>query len=889
MRFTDKLPRGIRRLFRLPQSYARRMRDLDEEIRFHFDALVARLRAGGMSDAEAEAAALKRFGDTDDLRSYCGAIAARREPGRRLWRWVDEFGQDVHSALRQIARAPMFAATATLILALGIGANTGVFSIVNHLLISPFPFADGNRMVVIMSTSGGGRIGITPNADLIEAWRTRARAVQDIVVFEEASFTLGDSTRGQTQTLFGAAVPPDMMSFIGMKPLRGRWILASDTLADAPPVAVIGAGLWQREFGGAPDIVGRKVVLNGETHTVVGVMPEEFFIPFADVRDVFVATSHAKLGRPDGIGKLATGMTIKDANREIAALFPPKSALNVYADPPRISREIDMVGHDRKQMILLLFGAVGIVLLIACANVANLLLARSWGRQREFAVRIALGAGRWRIVRQVLTESGLLAAIGGAMGIGFAYLVLRGVRAALPAGGTDFKDVHIEQAVLLWSVAISAATGVLFGVGPAFAASGASASETLKASSRTATGGRLSRRIRIGLVVGEVALSVVLLAGAGLLVRTLIALDRIDVGFVSPGLSSMRVSLPNTTVSDSNARRAAWIALRSGVEAIPGVRGATLAMAAPADFAISMGGLEVEGHPAGPGDSLSTFAMNTVSPEYFSLTGIPLKQGRGFTPSSGPSTSVNEDEIIVNEALARRLWPTRNALGARVRRGYVRGVWSTVVGIVGDVRLPSQQTDRLNRDLQLYLRSPSAPAYTTLLVRANVPLGTLGPAITKAIHEVNPAFKITSSLKSSDEMIASGMDTQRFVLRLIGAFALFAVVMAAVGLHGVIAYSVNQRTREIGLRVALGADARDVTRLVLRQGLRLAVAGVVVGVGVAIAATRVLRVLLYGVQPGDPVTLGLVGVLLLGIAVVATYAPARRAARLDPAEALRAD
>jgi predicted permease len=873
------LPSGIRRLFRPPQSYRRRMRDLDEEIRFHIETHVAQLVARGVPESDARAAALERFGDSDDLRAYCGAIAARREPARRLRVWIGELVQDVRFAGRQIERAPAFSAIAALILALGIGANTGVFSVVNHLLISPLPFADGNRMVVVMATSGGGKILVTPDPGMINAWRMRARTVQDVVVFDEVGFTLGDSTLGPTRTISGAAVPPEMLSFIGMKPLLGRGILAADTLADAAPVVVIGEAMWRSEFAESRDVIGRSIVLNGVKHGVVGVMPERFVIPFAGVRDAIVARRHAANSRPAAIAKLRPGASIEDANKEAAAILPPRSEFNSYTDPPRIAREIDLVGRQRKQMILVLFGAVGIVLLIACANVANLLLARAWGRQREFTVRIALGAGRWRIVRQVLTESVLLASLAGALGIGFSYLVLNGVRAALPGGGTDFNDVHIEAAVLWWSVAISVMTGILFGVGPALAAATSNAAATLKASTRSSTGGTVARRVRAGLVVGEVALSVVLLASAGLMVRTLIALDRIDIGFDSRGLSSTYIGFPPTSVADSTTRRAAWLAVRDGVRAIPGVRGVTFAMSSPADFSVSMGGLEVEGRALAAGDSMGTFASNAVSPDYFSLAGIPLT--RGHTPEDA-------HEVVINEAFARRLWPNGNAIGARVRRAG-RGPWGTIVGISTDIRLPGQQTDHLNRDLQFYDNWPGSALSGTVLVRSDLPATVLEAAIRKAVHDASPALKTFMPLQKADKKIAAGADTQRFVLRLIGAFALFAMLLAGVGLHGVISYAVNQRTREIGVRVALGAQARDVTRLVLFQGLALAIGGVAVGVVGAVIATRLLRTFLYGVQPGDPVTLGVVGALLLGVALLATYAPARRAARLDPLEALRAD
>ena len=331
----------------------------------------------------------------------------------------------------------------------------------------------------------------------------------------------------------------------------------------------------------------------------------------------------------------------------------------------------------------------------------------------------------------------------------------------------------------------------------------------------------------------------VLLASAGLLVRTLVAIGRVDTGFDPRGLSSTYLRLPPTAISDANARHAAWLAVLDGVKAIPGVRGAMFAETSPGDFGISMTGLEVEGRATAPGDSLRTFAVNAVSSEYFAFAGIPIKRGHTFSTSSSVGARSDDDEVIINESLARRLWSNADPVGARVRRG--RGPWGTIIGIVGDIRLPGEKANRLNQNLQMYTRSAAAPNEASLLIRGSVPLNTLEPAVKKALREVNPAFRVATELKGADSMIASAADGQRFVLRLIGAFALFAVILAAVGLHSVIAYAVNQRTREIGVRVALGAEARDVTRLVLRQGLGVAITGVVIGVGGAVAATHALR------------------------------------------------
>jgi putative ABC transport system permease protein len=887
MSFSDRLPRGVRRLFRLPPSYARRMRDLDDEIAFHVDTLLTRLRAQGLSDEVAYAEAMRRFGNAEDLRAYCGDIAARREPVRHFRQWSDELGHDLRYALRQIARAPALTATASVILAIGIGANTAVFSIVQRDLIAPMPFADGNRMVMLYSFSGNGRISITPTRELIHAWADRDRSIDQAVLFEDTPFILGDTITGPREELDGAAIPPNAIPFVGIRPMLGRGILPSDTMASAAPVVLLGEGVWRRDFGASTEVLGKSILLNGGAYTVIGVMPKTFFMPFVQSADAFVALRGVGIGRLTGVAKLRPGVTIDDANREMKALFPAMSEFNVYDEPPKLMRARDLIGPTQRQTILMLFGAVGILLLIACANVGSLLLARAWSRQREFAVRAVLGAGRWRIARQVLTESLLLAIGAGALGVATAYLALHGIQAALPERAALISEVHIQTPAFYWTAIVSVVAGLLFGAGPAVAAAGEDAAESLKAGSRTASASSVMRRLRVGLVVGEVALSVVLLTGAGLLVRTLVAMERVNVGFEPAGLTSRFLYLNSPSLSNLPTRRAALDAVLENVKAIPGVRGAIVGGSMPPDFGIGMGGFEVEGRETTPADSLATIGVNNVMPDFFAFAGIPMQRGRTFEPITQVTDRFDAGEVIINEKLAHRLWPNGNALGAKVRRG--KGPWGTVVGIVGDVRVQNEQgRGRLNKDLQVYERTPTAPPGMNLLVRSNLPANVLQPAVAKAIHGASAAIR-TSKPTSAEAELDKQTALQWFILRLIGAFAVLAVVLAMVGLHGVVAYAVQQRTREIGVRVALGAQARDVAGLVLRQSLGLAIGGVAVGVGTAVLATRALTAFLYGVSPGDPITLGVVAVAILAVAVLAAWPPARRAARLDPVEALRAD
>ena len=887
MRLLTTLPRGVRRLFRLPASHERMRHDLDDEIRFHIESCIAASRAAGLSEAEACSAAIARFGDSNDLRTYCDALASRRARRIGLRDWFDAWMQDARFALRQLARAPGFTAMTITMLALGVGANAAIFSVVHHLLIAPLPFADGGRMVELMMTSGGGQVFIMPNPEIIARWRARTRTVDHTMGFWSGEETLGDTAQANAERVSYALIQPAALDFVGARPVIGRAIEPSDTLTGAGPVVMLGHGFWTRRFAASAHVLGTTILLDGVAHTIVGVMPEGFFVPFAeDARDVFVAMPAGTMGNPTMLlAMLRPGVTADAANRELASMFPVHTDANPYDDPPRVMRAVDFTRSTTREIVLVLFGAVSFVLLIACANVANLLLARAWARHRELAVRAALGAGRGRLVRQMFTESMVLAVIAGALGTGVAYGTLHLIIAAQPPKWGTLDGVRIERAVLWWSLGVSILTGLLFGAAPALFAADQRLGDSLKSTTRAAAGSRATQRFRGALVVLEVALSVVLLCGAGLLMRTVVALRHIDVGFDPRGLAGVSLRFDPKHTTDPLAIEATTAAIRAELRATPGIQGVAMSTAAPPDFGIAMGAFEIEGRQTSPRDTVKVIGFASVDTNYFRLVGLPVTRGRLFAPIAPTAKIGPAAELMINESMARRFWPNGNALGARVRRG-TQPQWSTIVGIVGDVAFPTLNS--VGKDLQMYMAHHPGNALSDIVVRSRLSASATEAVLKKAAHRADPTIRV-SLMRRSEDYIAHVADMQRFVLTLLGDFALLAVVLAAIGLYGVIAYSVTQRTREIGVRVALGAQATDVIRLVVGKGVALAMVGIAIGTIGAVLATRALASWLYGVRPGDPVTLVIVAVALLVVAVLSTLGPARRAAGLDPVEALRAE
>ena len=881
-----RLPASVRRIFRLPRCGAADLaREVDDEIRFHLEMRADELCAAGLDPAAARAEALRRFGDAADvaeLRELYRRTEAPRVRRQRASDWLAGVALDLRLALRQFRATPAFTAVAVLTIALGIGANTAIFSAVRQLLLAPLPYRDGERLVFLQLSASNGQVRIMPTAALVEAWRARVRSLEGIATYRTIEPTLTGGDGGATpEPLQGAAIEADLPRFLGTSPMLGRTFTPDEQVRGAPAVVMLGHGLWQRRFGGRRDVLGETVRLDGVPHTVIGVMPRDFglaVIGDRDARQIFAPlVVSAGTAGVSAVGRLRPGTTPEAASRELAAVAQSEAAPagEVFGAAAVSVREALAGGY--RTSLLLMFAAVGVVLLIACANVANLLLARAWARQREFAIRAALGAGRGRVVRQLLTESLALAVAGGALGVLLAWRGLALIVALRPATMGALDDVRLEPAVLAWSLGLAVGTGLLFGLAPAIFATEPALGPSLQESARSVAGSTRSRRARGVLVVGELALSVVLLAGAGLLVRSFVSLLRVDVGYDPHRLTGVLLDMSASRFDAPAARAEMYARLLDQLRSKPGVRAAVLGSDDPTRISLAMGQVEIDGAGLPAAERPSLLGYAAVTPDWFQAVGVPLRAGRSF---SGDTT---ERTVVVSETFARRFFPRRHAVGARVRTS-PDDPWSTVVGVAGDVRVPGarQGWDRLKIYEPLRPANPQA----TLLVRTTDDAAAALPALLTAIATVDPAIRIARA-QTIEAALAERRAEPRFLMALLGTFAALAFLLAIVGLYGVIAYSVGQRTREIGVRIALGARPADVARLVLGQAMALTALGVALGAAGAVAATRAMRTMLFDVAPGDPVTLGLVAVAVTAVASLASWLPARRATRIDPVAALR--
>ncbi|MBI2929233.1 MAG: ABC transporter permease [Verrucomicrobia bacterium] len=811
---------------------------------------------------------------------------------------------DLKFAFRQLLKNPGFTAVAVLTLALGIGANTAIFSVVNAVLLRPLPYPDSGRLVWLSERGldwSGGAISYPNFTD----WKTQQSVFERFGVYSWNNLTL--TGKGEPVQLPGAQMSADVFAALRVQPAVGRVFNSGEDKPGAASVVVISHALWQNRFGADPGIVNQAITLDGRPCTVLGVMPAGFAFPSEVDVWVPVGPLSAEASWQDrgnhpgllGLARLKPGVTLEQARSELDTIAArleqqyPESNKNRRVQADRLLD--NRVGGVRRALWVLL-GAVGLVLLIACANVANLLLARAAARQKEMAVRAALGAGRWRIVRQLLTESMLLAVIGAGVGLLLAHwgvgLILTLGRESIPRTA----EIGIDGQVLAFSAAVAFFTGVLFGMAPAWQASRTDLQDALRDTARGTTGARA--RLRHGLVVAEVALTLVLLVGAGLLLRSFHRLLQVNPGFAYERVLAFRATLPERKYPADNQQIQFYQTLLENLRALPGVGSASVASQIPLDDNSWDTGFLVEGQPEPPPHERPSMQVHIVGPDYFRTMGIPVLRGREFTEQDDRrhlQGSGRESEwgaglkaIVIDEEFARRHWPNLDPIGQRVRVPWgprEQQPVMTVVGVVGRIK-----EDRLSEQggmVQAYLPFLQRPLRGMVVaVKSAQPPEALLSAVRQQVLALDPEQPIFE-VRTLSEMRSRNIAPERLNLALLGVFAAVALALAVIGLYGVLSYAVAQRQREIGVRMALGAQPRNVLALVIGHGMRLALIGIGLGMLGALAITRVLRNMLFEVNPFDPLAFSLVTAILGGVALLACWIPARKATKVDPMVALR--
>ena len=803
--------------------------------------------------------------------------------------------RDARHSMRALRRSPAFSVVAVLCLALGTGANAAIFSVVNAVLLRPLPFPQPERLVRVYETmrDQAGWQGSVSYANYLD-WRAEAKAFEALAAYSTGSRNLqGLDVPERVVTLAATA---NLLELTGARPIAGRGFVESDDDPGAAPVALLNEELWRRRFGADRGIIGGTINLNGTIHTVVGVLPATFDFPVGgDVTAVIVPlVPPANVASTRGsrslavLGRLRMGVTPEQATREMMGIA---LRLEEQHPGPMANRGVDVVplrevtvGRHR-QTLLVLLGAVALVLLIACANVANLLLARSAARRHEVAVRLALGAGRGLLVRQFLVESVLLAIIGTAIGALIAWVALKGMRALLVGAIPLTTTLALDLRVLGFLIVVALVTGLIVGVVPALQISGTHLREHLTdaASRTTATGSQ--QRFRSALVIGELALSLVLLIGAGLLLRGFHLLQRTEPGLVARNVLTAHVAIPSGTYAPDQIAPRLLAPILERIRAIPGVVSAGAVSMLPIQDAWTNFGYAVVGEPAPEPGKAPLAELRVASPGFFETLGIPLRRGRTFTERDGLT---GEPVVVVNEALANAHFAGRDPIGQQLTG--MGNAPMRIVGVVGDVRQAG--LDRLPlREIYFPYQAAQVMGWQSsmsLVIRTAVEPQSLTPAVTAAVRAVDrdqPVYRVLTM----EQIISESLSSRKLSLWLLGVFAAVALVLSATGLYGVVSYLVTQRTREIGIRMALGAESRDVVRLMMGRGAMLIATGLAVGLLAALAFTRWLESMLYGVGTRDPLTFATIPMLLVGVALLATYIPARRAARLDPTIALRSE
>jgi putative ABC transport system permease protein len=796
--------------------------------------------------------------------------------------------QDLRYGWRMLAKNPGFTVVAALTLALGIGANTAIFSLVNGVFLRPLAYKDAGRLVFIAATNRvrGNKIEVSSYPDFAD-WRAQNHVFSGLAAYRPQYYDLSGVSR--PERIRGVRVSEDLFALLDEKPVLGRAFLPEEYQPGKNRVVLLSDGLWRRLFGSDPGLVGKTLKLNDEIYTVIGVMPPRFAFP-PNERVLLYAPLVADANRSHGwlwaVGRLRPGISLREAQVEMDTishrLEQQYPGTNKGRGVNLLTLQERVVGNLRPAFLVFVC-AVGLVLLIACANCANLMLGRTTARARELAVRAALGAGRRRLTRLLLAESVLLSFLGGALGL---LLAVWGVDVLVALMKKDLpiprlENIHIDGWVLGFAFLVSLLTGIFFGLAPALAASRIDLNESLKEGSRSVTGSLRPIQLRSLLVVSEVALALVLLAGAGLMIRSFLLLSRVETGVNTRNVLALDFSLYESRYAQPHVRADFLRQVAERVRTLPGVKSASWVTDLPLSGSSDSDSFAIAGRPEpGPSESREAF-FNVVGPGYFQTLGIPLLRGRDFTDRD---TVAAPGVALINQAMVRRFWPDEDPLGKQITMD--RKSFFSIVGVVGDVRQLGQASETSPEVYLSYLQDPVAWPYRTLIVRtAGDPLKLVG-LVEQAVWSVNKDQPV-SDIETMEQVLADSVAQPRIFTLLMGVFAALALALASVGIYGVVSYSVSQRTHEVGVRLALGAERVDVLRLVVGQGMLLTGLGLGIGLGGAMAVTRFLSSFLYGVRPTDPITFAVVALALAAVALLASYIPARRAMKVDPIVALR--
>ncbi|HYL73997.1 MAG TPA: ABC transporter permease [Bryobacteraceae bacterium] len=875
--------------------------ELDDELRFHFEQQVEKHVRLGLTHHEAVRRARLLTGGMDQVKEECRDARGVRP--------MENLLQDTRYALRMLRKSPLFTLIAILTLALGVGANTAIFSLVNAVLLRSLPFPEPDRLVrIYFNNPGTGLRGVLYSVPELDDLRNRAGVFEYVAGTERGSIDLTGGSEAQRLEMVTSS--PNYFSMLGATPQIGRLFGPQDFTPGFAPSAVISDSLWRRNFGGNPNVLGRAIRLDNDLYTIAGVLPPGFRNPGrTSSHDVdvwlasgFMADSDPKPTRsarsfPGVLGRLKPGMTLQQAQARLTAMateirrdfpadYPPEGKWTIEIQP----LQEDMVGKIRP-MLLVLQGAVILIVFIVSLNIANLLLARTSGRQQEMAMRSALGASRGRMVRQMLTESLLLSILGGSAGIALAVATLKFMPRFIPSSIPRLSEVSVDWAVLAFALLISLLTGLLFGLAPAIHSTRADLGTATREGGRGSGYGVKTSRLRDALIVAELAIAVVLMIGAGLLLRTFRDLLQENPGFNPTQVVTASVNLPfpSDPRKDPYRTMAKQIAfyreLGRRLNAIPGVQRAGFVSHLPASVVSFHFALGIEDRRANSGDDLRAKEI-LASPDYFQVMQVPLARGRFFTEADEDG---KPRVAMIDESTARRYWPGGDPLGRRIRMG--AGAWMTIVGIVKDFKQDGLDVDGAPHVyVPVYQEFDPSEGYVfrdfCIALRTTLGTSALEPQIRHQVHSVDPALPVYD-VASMNELLDQSLASRRFSAQLVGGFAGVALLLASIGIYGVLAYLVGRRSREIGLRMALGAERTDILKLIVTKGVVLSIIGIVAGVIFSAATASMMASLLYGVRPHDPLVFLAVPLLLFAVAALASYLPARRATKVDPLVALR--